>query len=393
MSNQEREVNRGVRKGAPHRGSRLVQADLKAYLDGELSGPRRWLVQWHLVRCAECREEITWLQRLGKNMQNLEEARPSPSLRARIMASLPDTPPPASRVAQPSFAARPGAFQRSGLRLALSMSLVVLAVGGLFALTRLHSASNQRQESVAITLHAPVQPSKSLKPDVASTTPVATTTVAKDPFRVPTPTPDPISQSATDIANKWVREQAGQAERQQQQDWSRMLTAVRFGKNESKTAPAQTVCVELAVSDVSAAHERLLAWTKRAGGTILVAKNATEIVGATGGEAFCIRVPAARGSVLLGTLKGMGEVGALRTLPLHEKTDGDKAPPMRTAAPIPVENQIPTEVPGGPKPKGNTVTPDIDMHMSVATVQGETPPSVASVTIIIVLKPVDRPSK
>lgn len=67
-------------------------SSVKAYLDGELSAPRRWQMRRHLAACAECREEAGSLQHLGGIMKEMDKAIPRPELRARILASLPDTP-------------------------------------------------------------------------------------------------------------------------------------------------------------------------------------------------------------------------------------------------------------------------------------------------------------
>jgi hypothetical protein len=136
MSNSGRdsEEKDRYRPGAPRDP---VRAELKAYLDGELSWPRQWRVYWHLRRCSECREEVAWLRRLGEDMRELERATPRPELRARILSSLPllpgaDSPAPAplprsSRIGLPRFA--------------FVGALAALAGIGVFAIVRnLHSS-------------------------------------------------------------------------------------------------------------------------------------------------------------------------------------------------------------------------------------------------------------
>ncbi len=109
-----------------------LRADLKAYLDGELPALRRWVVRRHLVRCSECREEVTWLKRLGDETRELDKAVPRPELRARILASLPDLPP--AHMAGTSEPLTLRSARGGRYRLALGSAVAALAVVGAFAL-------------------------------------------------------------------------------------------------------------------------------------------------------------------------------------------------------------------------------------------------------------------
>jgi hypothetical protein len=72
----------------------FVESNLKAYNDGELSAFARWRVERHLTRCVACQEEVEALRKLAHKMKTAAQATPRPELRARILESLPNTPPP-----------------------------------------------------------------------------------------------------------------------------------------------------------------------------------------------------------------------------------------------------------------------------------------------------------
>ncbi|WP_309717614.1 zf-HC2 domain-containing protein, partial [Armatimonas sp.] len=73
-----------------------LQEDLKAYLDSELPPVRHAAVAKHLLSCPACQSELAALRLLSTQ---LTEALPAPAplsdaLRARILATLPETPQP-----------------------------------------------------------------------------------------------------------------------------------------------------------------------------------------------------------------------------------------------------------------------------------------------------------
>lgn len=82
-----------------------VSPDLKAYLDGELSFLARWRVRRHLAACAICRSQVRELREIGDLVRSADNVAPPASLRARILASLPETP--AAAALKPSRRAHP----------------------------------------------------------------------------------------------------------------------------------------------------------------------------------------------------------------------------------------------------------------------------------------------
>ena len=115
-----------------------VRADLKAYLDGELSGLRRWLTARHIAGCASCQVELRGLEQLSRQVRTLDQAAPDARLRARILASLP-TPPSAAPTA-PRLQITPAYSYRLTSRRplnALAGLCALLIMAGAFALTRL----------------------------------------------------------------------------------------------------------------------------------------------------------------------------------------------------------------------------------------------------------------
>ena len=63
-----------------------TQADLKAYLDGELSLVARLAVRLHLTHCASCREEITQMTQIAEDLRETEtEGALDPDLRTKLL--------------------------------------------------------------------------------------------------------------------------------------------------------------------------------------------------------------------------------------------------------------------------------------------------------------------
>jgi anti-sigma factor RsiW len=92
-----------------------LQEDLKAYLDSELAPVRHAAVTKHLLSCPACQSELAALRQLSTQ---LTEALPAPAplsdaLRARILATLPETPQP--RPTLLSFWRRPGPLAFGGV--------------------------------------------------------------------------------------------------------------------------------------------------------------------------------------------------------------------------------------------------------------------------------------
>ena len=69
------------------------EADLKAFLDGELPFLRRFQLRRHLQNCAQCREEIQIMQTIETELKTEENAPLEADLRAKILGNLPvETP-------------------------------------------------------------------------------------------------------------------------------------------------------------------------------------------------------------------------------------------------------------------------------------------------------------
>ncbi len=129
------EAQKAAEKGSAQHS---VRADLKAYLDGELSSLPRWLTARHVERCASCRDEMRRLEHLGRQVQHLDQALPGSHLRARILASLPAAPPvpaPAASRFRPVDARSLAALSRRPLGAAMGLCALLLMVGA-FALAR-----------------------------------------------------------------------------------------------------------------------------------------------------------------------------------------------------------------------------------------------------------------
>ncbi len=192
-----------VNGSAQHR----VHSDLKAYLDGELSGPFRWLTERHVARCASCRDEMRRLEHLGRQVQMLDQALPGSHLRARILASLPAAPPanaPAVSRLQPADARSLAALSRRPLGVAMGLCALLLMVGA-FALARYGRAGAAAGNPAFtpaqnVTSDAPTvrvtplaaNPGSVQEPAVASLQPVSPARTQPDPFA-----PDTIAQAAS----------------------------------------------------------------------------------------------------------------------------------------------------------------------------------------------------
>lgn len=70
-----------------------LQERLSAYLDNEVSGQERRLLEEHLRSCAECRTELEALQAAGDVVKTLPEVTPSPDFRARFWQKVRESAP------------------------------------------------------------------------------------------------------------------------------------------------------------------------------------------------------------------------------------------------------------------------------------------------------------
>ena len=184
--------------------------DLKAHLDGELSGMRRYFVGKHLAGCASCREEVAGLRQFGAEMRDLETAVPSPQLRQRIMANLPEmTSVPSAPVRW-----KPNPIPRYASAGAFSLLLIV----GAFALNRTMNATPAQ----TIANAAPNIPAVS--PRLQDSEPKSIVAEAEIP-KAALP-PDELSEQADQIvaAQEKAREQQ---ERKAWQRWVRQTPGLR----------------------------------------------------------------------------------------------------------------------------------------------------------------------
>ena len=179
---------------------------LKAYLDGELSGPHRWLTRAHLARCPACREESEALKRVSKEIQQLPQPEPRPELRARILASLPETPP--ARMALPALNSRRP-------RLALGVAAFASLLIGAFALSRFsthapENAAPPRGMGAAGTHLANTPPVPSPASGGAETygAPVAGSQETAPPAPAVTVSRDPFSEMADNMTKRQLEEEA-----------------------------------------------------------------------------------------------------------------------------------------------------------------------------------------
>jgi len=300
----------------------LFQANLKAYLDGETSAIRGWLVRGHLAQCAACREELRWLRRLGEDMKELESTRPRPELRARILASLPTTPPaPGIRVvhSRPDRERAPQLMPRLALASGLAM---VLAFGSVFALKRSSSAITPGE----------VRNAKSVQPDTNNTVEASADTQESIPKAMEmvdyTPLPDPNNALAEKMFHERMAERTQEQVLLGQDDWHRLMAQARAVAHKSNSTTPTEIGITLAVPEIAAVKTNLPGWAKQNGAELVaIGKPASETSdNATGlplrtedprANMVAFYVPAQRGPAFLGALKHLGQVNIL---PLPSKS-------------------------------------------------------------------------
>ncbi|MCW3096471.1 MAG: hypothetical protein JWL77_2089 [Chthonomonadaceae bacterium] len=296
----------------------LFQANLKAYLDGEISAIRGWLVRGHLAQCAECREELRWLRRLGEDMKELESTRPRPELRARILASLPATPPaPGIRVvhSRPDRERSPQFMPRLALAGVLAM---LLAFSGVFALKHSSDAAvSGGKDSVASAL--PNVQHAAIAQDAADNPKTAPDALAMVTY---TPEDDPYNA----IADQRFRDQMAAIEREKsllgQDDWHRLMAQARAVARKTDPATRTEMGIALAVPNIDAVRAHLPTWAKQEGAEMVATGQpnpvATDRTGLPSlrdedprANMIAFYVPARRGPAFLGALKQLGQISAL----------------------------------------------------------------------------------
>jgi anti-sigma factor RsiW len=302
--------SRGCRGG-------LFQASLKAYLDGETSAIRAWLVRGHLAQCAECREELRWLRRLGEDMKELESTRPRPELRARILASLPTTPPaPGIRVVH----SRPDQERtRLAPRLALAGGLaMILAFSGVFALKRSPVFAASTRQDAARSIRSGLKPVES--PQESADAEQA----ENGPLKMVTYTPEEDPNNA--VADRMFHAQMAEIERQQaqmgQDDWHRLLAQARAAAYSAASAKPTEMGIALAVPNIDSVRAHLPGWAKKEGAELIATGRPTSVATELSGlpslrdedpraNRIAFYVPAQRGPAFLGALKQIGQISAL----------------------------------------------------------------------------------
>ena len=283
--------------------------DLKAHLDGELSGMRRYFVGKHLAGCASCREEVAGLRQFGAEMRDLETAVPSPQLRQRIMANLPEmTPVPLAPVRW-----KPNPIPRYASAGAFSLLLIV----GAFALNRTMNATPAQ----TIANAAPNIPAVS--PRLQDSEPKSIVAEAEIP-KAALP-PDELSEQADQIvaAQEKAREQQ---ERKAWQRWVRQTPGLR------QTVALRTMPerVSLRVDDDNSdtAIETLRQKVAALGGKLYAVSNGKGQNGVFSNESseqlYAVKIPTTQLSGLALVLHETGEMQAAASskLPLIYRKTG-----------------------------------------------------------------------
>ena len=227
-------------------------ADLKAWLDGELAAPRVWFVRAHLCFCPACREEVKWLKRLGEDMRDLERAVPSPRLRARIMAALPDTPPgrPVPVPARNSYRLRYGAT----VAFACACMAFAAIIFNHQAHTRIASAHQTAALNGTVSNSGPRESAPAERSNRA-------------PLTLPQ-TVDPNSQEADRMLARWLKDQEFRQSRdiaKNRANWTNLVAKLRAAVHSGRTD--EPLHLAVAVPNVQSAESTLTAWAKSVGGS------------------------------------------------------------------------------------------------------------------------------
>ncbi len=249
--------------------------NVKAYLDGELSAPRRWQMRRHLSACVECREEFASLQNLGGIMKELEKATPRPELRARIMASLPDTPEYARPAVQQRMRTAP--WRQSVPRYAIGGGLAASLCIGAFALGfsyRQTLRAADASSNAAIALAPATVPNtgnvsnNSSRDSIGDVTPATTS--------VPTVVADAREQAQNDYVNaeterlyllkQKVRLLDERRHPAAKPDRGSAARGIPVGSSGGALHPAE---IALAVPDLAAARTSLQSLAQQSGGMVL----------------------------------------------------------------------------------------------------------------------------
>ena len=235
----------------------FVSADLKAFLDSELSPLRAWYVRRHVSHChAFVTKEVVWLQRLGKNMRLLEDAKPRPELRARILSTLPQMEMSSVQPVVSVPSRRVGAF---GYVFAGAFCLLIVA--GAFAAWRSTGIANitngpDRIDNTAANGPARKFGSKSAAP---TTSPNHASALVIQPLPR-----DPTSEKADELYAMGLKKEKEQAAMRLPAEWKRAITTVRTASTREKQGAQSYVQVAMGVQNVAAAQKQLIDWAHSA---------------------------------------------------------------------------------------------------------------------------------
>lgn len=324
-----------------------VSESLKALLDGELPPWQRIRAGVHLTHCASCRRELQQLRQLAQDIQHLNNARPSPALRQRILAALPEPVPAPTPVRMPVHRIR-------AQRVALAGAGAFLA--GLGALALLRPGTPAPVERI----NTPPAPA----PAIASNTTPSPATPGNTP---PAPGAAPRTRALPDDSEAFNRRfealfarRQREREARERQQWQRTLAAHPRLKQLTASNQKPPVSLELRVTPeaLPKARQALLIAVQQLGGTTYAPKwhgthpGGTEPNGAlrTPGSpenTLLVRVPANRAPQLLKALREIGTITqrpARASLPLiapvlpepPAQPEAERATPLHaTPAPAP----------------------------------------------------------
>lgn len=342
------------------------RADLKAYLDGEISSLHRWWVGRHLEQCASCREEITVLERLSKEMHDLESAVPRPQLRARILASLPEASPgelaTARKRADTPGTERGGWSARKPAMALSGASAVLLLMYSAFAMSRWHPVGTEMNQAVAVNPTPRQRPAATriLTPVPEPAIGMSTNTTQQEKYTDPTSLEaERLAALALPTKLREKREASDTASgRQANTDTVPQRAGTKSNLIVPKVQPNQ---IALAVVDVNTARQQIQTWAVGAGATITVVTGkqlaesvrANRVLPATGQSVditsgqispgqkttlLQLRVPVQQADSLKSTLSQMGTRLAFRT---NGKGTAFIVSPMETIVPKRVDEMVP----------------------------------------------------
>jgi hypothetical protein len=293
----------------------LPMEDLKAWVDGELPRLRQWLVTRHVAQCALCRSEAETLRHFGAEMRDLDTALPSPALRQRILASLPDAPP------IPSVPSVPVRLQpRHAPRFALAGALTLVLGVGAFALNGVWNSRPAAQTNT--TVNTRLTPKDDALPAVTPPATNPTLTTQQTPLSAP-PTPVIEPDELSEKANRLVAAQEKAREQAENQAWRRWVKQTpELPRSASLRLPAARIALTVPQAEAENAVEGLRVKVAALGGKLYAVRSASGSTGVFGTEAESLY------AAQLPTTQVKAFADALRTpASTHAPTD-PKAPKM-----------------------------------------------------------------